>query len=144
MSERQRTDHETQNDELENQPAASLPKEHLCMRELAIVERYERYLDYVYPIFLGIKRAHYILRDKCLAEALEQVRLFDEAGKSQTLTKLYAADAGLQTQRFNLRFLSGKSRRLISRHQHEVAAIHLAEAGKMLGAWIRNARAAKR
>jgi hypothetical protein len=114
------------------------------MREMAIVERYERYLEYVYPIFLGIRRAHYILRDKCLSEALAQVHLFDDAGKSQTLAKLYAADAGLQTQRFNLRFLSGERRRLISRHQHEVAAIHLAEAGRMLGAWIRNVRAAKR
>jgi hypothetical protein len=138
MSERKRAGHETHTEHEEQ------TEPHMCMRELAIVERYERYLDYVYPIFIGIRRAHYIMRDKCISDALEQVRLFDEAGKSQTLTKLYAADAGVQTQRFNLRFLADPRRKLISRHQLEVAAIHLAETGKMLGAWIRSARATKR
>lgn len=109
------------------------------MRQLAIVERYEGYLNYVYPVLLGIKRAHYIVRDQALGASLDQTRLFIDAGKIQQVSKLYIADAGLARIRSILRFLADPSRKLISRHQHETASIHLAETGRMLGAWIRNA-----
>jgi len=68
--------------------------------------------------------------------------LFYQAAKSNQVSKLYLADAGLADLRFLLRFLADEKRRFISRHQHEVAATHLAEVGAMLGAWIRN-KAAK-
>ena len=115
------------------------------MQQLAIVERYEQFVDYAYPIFLGIRRAHYIVRDGAVAAMLRQVELFNEAGKSASVSRLYAADANLAMLRFYLRFLANPRRRLISQHQHQVAAIHLAETGKMLGAWIARAqRTAKR
>lgn len=111
-------------------------------RHLAIVERFEGFINYVYPIALNIRRTHHIVRDRFIAAIFEQVSVFNQAGKSNQVSKLYIADAGLADLRFLLRFLAEDKRRLISRHQHEVADIHLAEVGKMLGAWIRN-KAAK-
>lgn len=72
----------------------------------------------------------------------EQVSLFIQAGKSGQVSKLYLADAGLANLRFMLRFMADAKRKLISLHQFEVGSIHLAETGRMLGAWIKN-KAAK-
>lgn len=110
---------------------------HLCMEQLALVEKYEHFIDYVYPILLGVRRAHYVVRDRAMAAVFTQVELFNEAGKAGTLPRLYAADAGLASLRFYLRFLAAPGRKLMSQHQHQTAAILLAETGKMLGAWIR-------
>jgi hypothetical protein len=111
-------------------------------RQLAIIERYEAFINYVYPIALNIRRTHHIARDRFVDAMFEQVSMFNQAGKSNQVSKLYIADAGLADLRFLLRFLAEDKRRLISRHQHEVADIHLVEVGKMLGGWIRN-KAAK-
>ncbi len=114
------------------------------MEQLALVEKYEHFIDYVYPILLGVRRAHYVVRDRALASVFAQVELFNEAGKAGTLPRLYAADAGLASLRFYLRFFAAPGRKLISQHQHQTAAIHLAETGRMLGAWIRRTQTAKR
>lgn len=107
---------------------------------LAIVERYEQFVNYVYPVLHGLRRSHYIVRDMAIGATLDQPRLFIEAAKSRQISKLYAADAGLATLRSHLRFLADPHRKLISRRQHEVASIHLAEVGRMLGGWIRSWR----
>lgn len=120
----------------------TLSDEFASQRQLAIVERFEGFINYMYPIALNIRRVHHVVRDRLIAAMFEQVNLFCQAGKSGQVSKLYLADAGLSDLRFLLRFLADDKRRLISRHQHEVAAIHLAEVGRMLGAWIRN-KAAK-
>ncbi len=118
---------------------------HLCAEQLAIVERFETCIDYLYPVLLGIPRAHHVLRDATVSALFAQVQLFSEAGKSTSLSKLYAADANLALLRFYLRFLSSPKRKSISQHQHQVAAVHIAETGRMLGAWIARAqRTAKR
>lgn len=105
--------------------------------QLAIVARYEQFADYIYPIWMGMPRAHYVLRDRAVGALLDQVGLFTQAGKSGLASRLYAADAGLAALRFYLRFCADSRRKLISPHQHQVAAIHLADTGRMLGAWIR-------
>ena len=46
------------------------------MQQLAVVERYERFVEYVYPILLGVRRAHHVARDLALAAVLEQAGLF--------------------------------------------------------------------
>ena len=117
---------------------------HQCMEQLAIVERYEQFVDYVYPIFIGVRRADYIARDHAIGLILRQADLFIEAGKSGHISRLYAADAGLASLRFILRFCASPKRKLITQHQHQTAAIQLAEVGKMLGAWIRRVQTAKR
>ena len=108
--------------------------------QMVIVEKYEDFLNYVYPIVLNMPRLHSVVRDLFLTAAFEQVRLFAEAGKSDQVSKLYAADAGLAVLRFHLRFMVASSRKLISLNQHKVASVHLAETGRILGAWIKTAR----
>ena len=106
-------------------------------KEMAIVERFGVFVDYTYPIAINIRRTHFVVRDMLISSMFEQASLFAQAGKSGQVSRLYAADAGLAHLRFQLRFLADEKRKLLSRHQHEVASVHLAEVGRMLGAWIK-------
>jgi len=108
--------------------------------QMVIVEKYEDFLNYIYPIALNIPRLHSVVRDMLLTAAFEQVRLFAEAGKSRQASKLYAADAGLALLRFHLRFLAKSPRKLLSLNQHKVASVHLSETGRLLGAWIKTVK----
>ena len=104
--------------------------------QMAIVEKYEAIIAYLYPIAQNIPRKHSIARDMFLECLLGQVKLFVEAGKSSQIFRLYAADAGLSHLRFWLRFLSGKSVRAMSLHQNETALMLISEVGKFMGSWI--------
>ncbi|HEU0074005.1 MAG TPA: diversity-generating retroelement protein Avd [Dehalococcoidia bacterium] len=104
--------------------------------QLAIVERYEQFINYMYPIAQSTPRQHGRARDMFLQAMLGQVDFFITAGKSNQISRLYAADAGLAHLRFWLRFMAHPGRRLITPKQHRAALAQLAEVGKMLGAWI--------
>lgn len=105
---------------------------------LTIVEKFEDFVQYVYPITLNFDRCHNVAKDKFLSAVFGQVELLNDAGKSGQISRLYLADSGLASLRFYLRFMVHPSRKLITQHQHKVASVHLAEVGKMLGAWIRD------
>lgn len=107
------------------------------LQQLALVEKYERFIEYLYPILQNIPRKHGIARDKVLHAMFDQVDLFIIAGKSGQASRLYSADANLALMRFWLRFLASSTRKIITPNQHRVAQVHLAEVGKMLGAWIK-------
>lgn len=115
----------------------TLSDEFASQRQLAITEKFEGFINYMYPIALNIRRTHGIARDRLIMAMFEQVSMFSQAGKSGQVSKLYLADAGLSDLRYMVRFLADGKRKLISWHQAEVASIHLAETGKMLGAWIK-------
>lgn len=103
---------------------------------MAIVEKYEKVISYLYPVAQNLPRRHGAARDMFLACLLGQVELFVQAGKSGQISRLYAADAGLATLRFWLRFLVGVHVKGITQHQVQVAQAMIAEVGKMLGTWI--------
>lgn len=105
---------------------------------LAIVERYEGAVSYLYPLLLNMSHKHRVLRDSLLTALFEQYRLFYEAAKSSQVSRVYVADAGLAHIKELLRFMADPARKLVSRRQYEVASIHLAETGAMLGGWIRH------
>lgn len=109
-------------------------------RDLAIVEKYEAAVTYLYPILQNCPRRHSTLRDSLIGLLFDQVGLFYQAAKSKQASRLYAADANLATLRFWLRFAADPKLRIISHHQHAVALRHLAEAGAMLGQWIKAAK----
>lgn len=111
-------------------------------RDLAIVEKYEATVTYLYPIFQTFPRKHGKLRDDMTGILMEMVGLLYQAAKSKQASRLFAADAHLATLRFWLRFASGL--KLLSHRQHEVALRHIAETGAMLGAWIRDAKGSGR
>lgn len=110
------------------------------VEQLAVLARYESFISYTYPIAQNIPRKHGVARDRFLGAMFEQVELFVAAGKSNQPSRLYSADAGLGVLRFWLRFMADDKYRLITPHQHQVASIHLAEVGAMLGAWIKSVR----
>ncbi len=112
--------------------------EHVNARDLAIVEKYEATVNYLYPIIQGFPRSHGVLRDGMTGQLMDMVGLLYQAAKSKQPSRLYAADAHLATLRFWLRFASGQ--KVLSRKHHRVALGHIAETGAMLGAWIRDAK----
>ena len=120
--------------------SAIVRDENACFEGLAIVEKYEQVIEYLYPILQNIPRKHGVARDAVLTAMFGQVELLITAGKSRQASRLYAADAHLALLRFWLRFMVHPSRKLITPHQHRVAAVKVAEVGKMLGAWIKTVK----
>jgi hypothetical protein len=107
-----------------------------CYEQLAIVEKYEKVISYLYPIAQNIDRRHGVAKSMFIECLLGQVQLFVEAGKSSQISRLYIADAGLSHLRFWLRFLLSLKGNQITPHQCETALVLIAEAGKIMGAWI--------
>lgn len=114
--------------------------EHAASQGLAIVDKYEEAVTYLYPILQRCPRAHGNVRDAMMAVLFDQVGLFHQAGKSRQPSKLYAADANLATLRFWLRFAADRKLKIISAGQHKATLRLLAEVGAMLGQWIKSAK----
>lgn len=104
---------------------------------LAIVEKYEAFVHYLYPILQRSPRQHGVLRDTVLAALFEPIGGLYHAAKSKQVSRLHAVDAQFATLRSYLRFLVRDGIRIISPHQHQVALARLSEPGRMLGAWQR-------
>ena len=104
--------------------------------QMVIIEKYETLIAYLYPLAQSLPRKHGVVRDMFLNCLFSQAGLFYEAGKSNQVSKLYIADAGLAHLRFWLRFLVNPSTRGITVNQHKVALSMLSEIGSMLGSWI--------
>lgn len=102
---------------------------------MAIVEKYERTIAYLYPIAQSIPRKHGVAREMFLQCLLGIPDLLFQAGKSNQVSKIYAADAGLAQLRFWLRFLL--SIKAMTTHQLQTAQVLLSEVGKLVGAWIK-------
>ena len=105
---------------------------------LVIVQKYETFLTYVYPIAQNIPRKHGVAKEMFLRDLMNQVELFIVAGKSNQISRIREADAGLSMLRFWLRFLSSPTCGVLTQHQHRAASVMLAEVGRLLGAWLRS------
>jgi len=123
---------------LPGQQTDIIKDEHVSYQALAIVEKFETFIAYLYPILQNVPRQHGIARDHAMGAMFAQVELLISAGKSRQASRLYAADANLALLRFWLRFMSSPSRRLMTFHQHQTASVLIAAVGKMLGAWIKS------
>lgn len=106
-------------------------------QNLIIIEKYESFLNYIYPHLQHIPRKHGILKERIILIVFEQTELFYKAIKSNQKSKLYEADANLASIRYYLRFLADEKRKLISQKQHNTAGVKLAEVGKILNSWIK-------
>lgn len=104
---------------------------------LAIVQKYEDFRNYMYPILQRSPREHGVLRDVVLEALFEPIGSLYHAAKSQHVSKLHIIDADFATLRSHLRFLVLPKIKIISHDQHRIALSKLAEPGKMLGAWIK-------
>lgn len=65
-----------------------------------------------------------------------QVRLFNIAGKSNQISKLYDADAGLADLRYWLRFMVEPDVKALTPDQFDQALMRVAGIGGMLSKWI--------
>ena len=45
-------------------------EEHTSQKQMAIVERFEGFMNYMYPIALNIPRAHYVARDRRVGDEI--------------------------------------------------------------------------
>ena len=104
---------------------------------LAIVEKYEAFVNYIYPILQNAPRRHGILRDVALSALFGPIGGLYHAAKSRQVSRLYAVDAEFATLRSHLRFLAQGHIRILTAHQHVTSLALLSEPGKMLGAWQR-------
>jgi len=107
----------------------------MCFDQMAIVEKFERVEDYLYPIMQSIPSKHGRAKNKALDTLLDQAELFYIAGKSNQISKIYDADRGLAVLRRWLRFMF--KHRMLSKKQLETSQALVAEVGAMLNAWIK-------
>ena len=125
---------------MDTSAAPIVTQEHSAHAGLVVVRRYEAAVNYLYPLLVNMSHKHRVLRDQMIAALFEQFKLFHEAAKSRQVSRIYAADAGLAYIKELLRFMADPARKLVSRRQYEIASVHLAETGAMLGGWIRHAQ----
>ncbi len=116
------------------------------MNNLIIVEKYEIFLNYTYPILQNIERKHGVVKHRLIELLFSQIDLFYKAIKSNQASKLYEADSNLASIRFHLRFLTNIQRfkgnqtknKGFSNKQHTQASVLLSEVGAILNGWIKN------
>lgn len=104
---------------------------------LKIIEKYGVFFRYIYPMLINMGGKHRIMRDETLKQIILQIGLYNDAAKSNQVSKLYLADSGLATIRDFLRILADHNIKLLSRRQYGVATSMLGEVGAMTGEWIR-------
>jgi hypothetical protein len=104
---------------------------------LIIIEKYDGFVNYIYPIVQNMERRHGTVKEMITQSIFIQVELFYKALKSDQKSKLHEADANLATIRYWLRFMADDKRRFLSQRQHQTASIKIDEVGKILGTWIR-------
>lgn len=115
----------------------------VCNDQLLITEKYEKVLSYLYPIVQRTERKHGIVRDRFLDKLFEQPELFIQAGKSNQISKLYAADANLAMLRFYLRFYREEIKHITVKQESHAQSL-IAEVGAILGAWIHRTKGQSR
>ncbi len=101
---------------------------------LAIVEKYEAFVTYLYPILQTCPRKHGVLRDVVLGAMFVTIGDLHHASKSRQVSRLYSVDAQFATLRSHLRFL--EHIHVISPKQRTAALTLLAQPGGMLNSWI--------
>lgn len=104
---------------------------------LAIAEKYEVFVSYIYPILRNCPRVHSVARDEALSCVLRVPEQIYAASKTQQVSKLNVVDGSLATLRFWLRFCVHDSRRIITQDQHRRALAMLKEVGAMVGGWLK-------
>jgi hypothetical protein len=104
---------------------------------LYMVEKYERVIDYLYPLAQTIPRKHGTFRELFIRQLFLVAEQLNEAIKANQLSRCYVLDGGLGQLRLQLRFMIHHKRKLITEHQLETSQALLGEVGSMLGSWIK-------
>jgi hypothetical protein len=111
--------------------------------KLYMVEKYERVVDYLYPIAQSIPRKHGVFRELFIKQLFLVSDNLYEAIKINQLNRCYILDGSLGHLRMLLRFMVHHKRKLITEHQLEVSQTLIQEVGAMLGSWIKKLKSSK-
>jgi len=103
---------------------------------LYMLEKYERVIEYLYPIAQNIPRKHGVFRDLLIEHLFHTAQLLADAIKVNQLNRCYLFDSAIAQLRMLTRFMVHHKRKMITEHQLEVAQGMIAEVGSMLGKWI--------
>ena len=109
-----------------------------------MVEKYERVIDYLYPLAQTIPRKHGTFRELLIRQLFLVAEQLNEAIKANQLSRCYLLDGSLGQLRLLLRFMIHHKRKLITEHQLETAQSLVGEVGSMLGAWIKRLQEQKK
>ena len=101
---------------------------------MLIVEKYEKLINYLYPIFQNIPRRHGVAKSLALNDFLIVPSMMIIAGKTGQVSKLYLIDAQLATVRYWMRFLVAQ--KCLTKHQEQTAQVLMIDVGCILGSWI--------
>jgi len=111
---------------------------------LYMVEKYERVVDYIYPIAQSIPRKHGVFRELLIRQLFLVAEHLNTAIKANQLSRCYALDGSLSQLRLLLRFMVHHRRKMLTEHQLETAQALIAEVGAMLGSWVKRLQKAKK
>ena len=81
--------------------------DNLSVATLAIVEKYEGFRNYMYPILQRSPREHGVLRDVVIAALFEPIGALYHAAKSKQVSRLYDIDAEKMSLKEHVGELSG-------------------------------------
>lgn len=106
---------------------------------LVLIEKYNRFVGYIYNPVINSNRKHKIARDALIAAISEQYRLIHYAVKSNQKSRIYDADAGLSYIRSLMRLMLHRKedRRALTIKQVTVAEALLSEVGAMINSMLR-------
>jgi len=108
-----------------------------------MVEKYERVIDYLYPLAQTVPRKHGTFRELFIRQLFLVAEQLNDAIKAKILSRCYVLDGGLGQLRLMLRFMVHHKRKLITEHQQEIAQLLIGEVGAMLGSWIKRLKSAR-
>ena len=111
---------------------------------LYMVEKYERVIDYLYPLAQTVPRKHGTFRELLTQHLFLVAEHLNDATKANQLSRCYVLDGSLGQLRLMLRFMVHHKRKLITEHQLETAQALMAEVGAMLGSWIKRLQEQKK
>lgn len=81
---------------------------------LIIIEKYDGFVNYIYPIIQNVPRKHGTVKEMMTQSIFIQTELFYKALKSDSKSKLHEADANLAMIRYWMRFMANEKRKPIN------------------------------
>ena len=111
---------------------------------LYMVEKYERVIDYLYPLAQTIPRKHGTFRELLIKQLFLVAEHLNDAIKANQLSRCYVLVGSLGQLRLLLRSMVHHKRKLMTEHQLEIAQGLIGEVGAMLGGWIKRLQEQKK
>lgn len=121
-------------------PTDIVKDENASYKPLIIIEKFENYMNYIYPILQNIPRKHGVFKEEAIRQLFQFVDLVNDASKTNQISKLYLVDSCLASIRYKLRFMVHAKRKIITQKQQQTSLMFLGELGGMVNSWIKSCK----